>query len=113
MTEHDPEVCGKCGGAMKRVSPLNESPLIMRCEDCGHEFWAEGQIPPPWPPADDEDEEEEEAEDPPDEPGWRSPLYEEAVICRRCIELAARSLEKDRDSGWEKPDNSEKSDVTA
>ncbi|MHC4709973.1 MAG: hypothetical protein ACYTA3_06025 [Planctomycetota bacterium] len=38
---------------------------------------------------------------------------EDAVICRRCIELAARSLEKDRDSGWKKPDNSHKSDVTA
>jgi hypothetical protein len=47
------------------------------------------------------------------EPGWRSPVHEEAVICRRCIELAARSLEKDRDSGWKKPDNSHKSDATA
>ncbi|MHC4208892.1 MAG: hypothetical protein ACYTE6_01380 [Planctomycetota bacterium] len=48
-----------------------------------------------------------------DEPGWQSPLHEEAVICRRCLELAARSLEKDRDCGWKKPDNSHKSDVTA
>ena len=39
--------------------------------------------------------------------------HEEAVVCRRCLELAARSLEKDRDSGWKKPDNSHKSDVTA
>ncbi len=30
------------------------------------------------------------------EPGWQSPVREEAVICRRCIELAARALEKDR-----------------
>lgn len=30
------------------------------------------------------------------EAGWQSPLGEGAVICRRCIELAARALEKDR-----------------
>jgi hypothetical protein len=47
------------------------------------------------------------------EPGWRSPANEDAVICRRCIELAANSLEKDKDSGWKKPDKSPKSDVTA
>jgi hypothetical protein len=47
------------------------------------------------------------------ESGWRSPLDGDAVICRRCIELAARSLEKDGDSGWQKPDKSEKGDLTA
>ncbi len=38
-----------------------------------------------------------------DEPGWSSPVHEEAVICRRCIELAVQSLEKDKDSGWKRP----------
>ena len=51
-----------------------------------------------------------EALDRASQPGWRSPLNEEAVICRRCIELAATSLDKDRDFDWKKP---EKSDVTA
>jgi hypothetical protein len=37
------------------------------------------------------------------EPGWRSPLVEGAVVCRRCVELAAASLEKDRDFGWRRP----------
>ncbi|MHC4220123.1 MAG: hypothetical protein ACYSU7_16885 [Planctomycetota bacterium] len=45
-----------------------------------------------------------------DEPGWRSPLHENTVICRRCIDLAARSLEKDRDSGWKRPEKPSKSD---
>lgn len=38
-----------------------------------------------------------------DEPGWRSPLYEDATICRRCIKLASGALHKDADSGWRKP----------
>ena len=38
-----------------------------------------------------------------DEPAWQSPLYEEAVICRRCINLAAASLGKDKDYNWTKP----------
>ncbi len=37
------------------------------------------------------------------EPGWQSPLRPEAVICRRCIELAATALEKDKDFGWKRP----------
>ncbi|MHC4304982.1 MAG: hypothetical protein ACYSW2_10955 [Planctomycetota bacterium] len=49
-----------------------------------------------------EDEKDREALGRGGESGWRSP-----------VELAARSLEKDRDSGWKKPDNSHKSDVTA
>jgi hypothetical protein len=47
------------------------------------------------------------------EAGWRSPLDEHAAICRRCLELAARSLEKDQDSGWKRPEMSEKGDPTA
>ncbi len=38
-----------------------------------------------------------------DEPGWQSPV-QPAVICRRCIELAAESLGKDKDFGWERPE---------
>ena len=37
------------------------------------------------------------------EPGWQSPVHPEAVVCRRCIELAARQLEKDEDYGWRRP----------
>jgi hypothetical protein len=38
-----------------------------------------------------------------DEPGWRSPFHEEAVICKRCIEMAAESLDRDRDFDWKMP----------
>jgi hypothetical protein len=34
---------------MKRVSPVDTSPLIMECKKCGHREWAEIQVPPPWP----------------------------------------------------------------
>ena len=37
------------------------------------------------------------------EPGWRSPLADGAVICRRCIELAGESLEKDKAFPWRRP----------
>ena len=37
------------------------------------------------------------------EAGWRSPMYEDAAICQRCIKLASGSLHKDRESGWRKP----------
>ncbi len=37
------------------------------------------------------------------EPGWRSPLHEEATICRRCIKLAAGVLQKDPDHKWARP----------
>ena len=50
-----------------------------------------------------------EALDRADEPGWQSPLFE-VSLCRRCIELAAGSLEKDKDFNWQKP---EKNDVEA
>jgi len=35
-----------------------------------------------------------------DESGWTSPVNEKALICKRCIELAAQTLEKDRDTEW-------------
>jgi len=37
------------------------------------------------------------------EGGWQSPLHDDAVICKRCIELAARSLDKDRAWEWAAP----------
>ncbi len=37
------------------------------------------------------------------EPGWRSPFADDAVICRRCIKLAAGGLDKDRDFEWTRP----------
>ena len=50
MSAEDFEICRKCGGAMKRLSPEDSSPLIMECEDCKHREYAEIQIVPPWPP---------------------------------------------------------------
>ncbi len=44
-----------------------------------------------------------EAEERSDHVGWQSPMHEEAVICRRCIKLAAGALHKDADSSWRKP----------
>jgi hypothetical protein len=38
------------------------------------------------------------------EPCWRSPVHESAVICRRCIDLAASALHKDRDFAWTRPE---------
>ena len=37
------------------------------------------------------------------EPGWQSPLHEDAVMCRRCIELAARALHRDKEHDWTTP----------
>ncbi len=37
------------------------------------------------------------------EPGWQSPVVDDAVMCRRCIKLAAGALEKDKDLGWKRP----------
>ena len=34
---------------------------------------------------------------------WRSPVRPEAFICRRCIELAAKQLERDPDTGGKRP----------
>lgn len=38
-----------------------------------------------------------------DEPGWQSPMYPEAIICRRCIKQSAGVLHKDPDIEWRKP----------
>ncbi|MGI9014052.1 MAG: ClpX C4-type zinc finger protein [Phycisphaerales bacterium] len=38
-----------------------------------------------------------------DEPSWQSPAWPDAVICRRCIKLAAGALHKDPDYQWKKP----------
>lgn len=45
----------------------------------------------------------------PDEPHWRSPLaepgvpFEHKLACRRCIKMAASTLERDRGSTWHRP----------
>lgn len=44
------EECRKCRGDMILVSEEKASPLIMECKKCGHQEYAEVQIPPPWPP---------------------------------------------------------------
>ena len=39
------------------------------------------------------------------DPAWRSPLHEEASICRRCIKLGGRAFRKDGQAAWgAKPD---------
>ncbi len=38
-----------------------------------------------------------------DEPGWQSPLHEEAVACRRCIKQSAGVLQKSNEYEWRKP----------
>lgn len=38
-----------------------------------------------------------------DSPAWQSPLYPQAVICRRCIKQSAGVLHKSRDYDWQKP----------
>lgn len=38
-----------------------------------------------------------------EQPQWRSPLYEEARLCLRCIKQSATALEKDNESGWTRP----------
>ncbi|MBO6512608.1 MAG: hypothetical protein JJ974_01415 [Phycisphaerales bacterium] len=38
-----------------------------------------------------------------DDPHWRSPMFDEAVACRRCLKQSAGVLHKDRDIAWEKP----------
>lgn len=38
-----------------------------------------------------------------EDPAWQSPAYPEAVVCRRCIKLAAGALHKDKDFAWSKP----------
>lgn len=37
------------------------------------------------------------------DPLFRSPIREEALICRRCVRLAARALDIDPDHAWTKP----------
>ena len=37
------------------------------------------------------------------EPGWTSPTFADAVICRRCIKLGAGALHKDADHDWSRP----------
>jgi hypothetical protein len=38
-----------------------------------------------------------------DDPAWQSPAHAEAIICKRCIKLAAGALSKDKESGWTRP----------
>ena len=52
MSIEDFAICRKCDGTMERVSPENTSPLIVECQSCGHQEWAEIQVPPPWPAGD-------------------------------------------------------------
>ncbi len=50
-----------------------------------------------------EDAKDRAAMDRADEPGWRSPLHEDSVVCRRCVKRAAGVLHKDPEWDWRKP----------
>lgn len=39
----------------------------------------------------------------PDGPAWRSPMYDDAIICRQCVKRSAGVLHKDKDTDWTKP----------
>ena len=39
---------------------------------------------------------------------WRSPVHENALICKRCVKQAAGVLHKDRDINWTKPTSPER-----
>ncbi len=34
---------------------------------------------------------------------WRSPLYEQAIICLRCVKQSSTAMEKDPEVGWKRP----------
>jgi len=38
-----------------------------------------------------------------DEPGWASPIDQEACICQRCIKQSAGVLSKDKEISWSRP----------
>lgn len=38
-----------------------------------------------------------------DDPHWRSPAYDEALACARCVKRSAGVLHKDPDIAWTKP----------
>ena len=37
------------------------------------------------------------------QPGWRSPAFEDAVLCLRCIKQSATVFEKDKEFNWSRP----------
>lgn len=41
--------------------------------------------------------------EPREDPAFRSPIREEAIVCGRCIRLAGRALGTDPDIDWERP----------
>ncbi|MBL4810251.1 MAG: hypothetical protein JKY43_09395 [Phycisphaerales bacterium] len=38
-----------------------------------------------------------------DDPHWRSPMFDDAIACRRCLKQSAGVLHKDADYAWQKP----------
>ena len=38
-----------------------------------------------------------------EDPSYRSPAYDDAVICRRCIRMSAHTLKMDDEREWELP----------
>ena len=81
-------MCGRCLTIAYTEVVLNDvdcSPEAFKCPMCL------------------EDDGDREALSRAGEAGWQSPVDERAVICRRCIELAAKTLEKNRDFDWKRP----------
>ena len=37
------------------------------------------------------------------QPAWRSPVRDEAIVCLRCVKQSATQLDKDPDINWNKP----------
>lgn len=86
---HGSCVCGNCLTVAYTAVVLNGA------DDAGHEYLCPMCLEGP---------DDRAALDTADMPGWQSPAGDNAVICRRCIKLAAGALHKDADFDWRKPE---------
>ena len=85
---HGSCVCGKCLSLAYReviLNKANSAPHDFKCPMCLEESADRAAL------------------ERGNEPGWQSPMYPDAVICKRCIKLASGALHKDRDFDWQKP----------
>lgn len=85
---HGSCICGRCLTVAYTEVMLNKSPTAPEGYACTMCL---------------EKAEDRAALDRADEPGWQSPVREEAAVCRRCIKLAAGALHKSKDFEWRKP----------
>jgi hypothetical protein len=104
-------VCDFCHGEWTETVPMIEghhgSCLCGKCLSVAYlELVVNGQsnAPPDFTcPMCLEGEADRASLDRQDEPGWCSPVVEDAVLCQRCLEMAAKALDKDPDYAWSKP----------